>query len=383
MPVNFDEIVDRRGTDSIKWNKYPPDVLPFWVADMDFLSPPAVIRELKERVEHGVFGYPEIQEGTKRAVMDWLWKRHRWSVSEDEILLLPGVVVGFNLAAHAFTVPGQGVLVQTPTYRPFLQVAKNVNRAQHSMSLPHSPSGDYHVTRDAFEGNVRENTGVFMLCNPQNPTGRVFTKTELEEMAEICLRHDITICSDEIHHDIVYPESKHIPIASLSPEIAKRTITLISPTKTFNIAGIKGAAAIVQDSSLRDRFLQAKQGLVGWVNLFGQIALRTAYTEGSGWLDELLPYLDQNRQYLQSYVEGHLPGITLVPPQGTYLAWLDCRRTGIDHPQAFFLEEAKVALGQGQWFGADGRGFARLNFGCPRSLLQKGLDRMSRALESI
>lgn len=377
MTYNFDTIPQRRGTDSIKWNFFDDDVLPMWVADMDFLSPPPVIEALRERVEQGVFGYPYLLEESKEALVRWLEKRHGWRVSTEDLVFLPGVVTAFNLATHAVTEPGEGVLVQTPTYRPFLEVYKNVGREQHAMSLTLDGDGVYGVDREIFTKAIRKNTRIFMLCNPQNPTGRVFRKDELEMMAEICLENDIVICSDEIHSDLIFSESEHIPVASLSPEIAANTITLLSPSKTFNVAGLKASVAVITNSQLREKFEGAKQGLVGWVNALGQTAALAAYAEGEPWLEALLAYLEANRNYLADFVNNELPGVRMAKPEGTYLAWLDCRGMGVANPQQFFLEEAKVGLNDGAWFGAEGKGFVRLNFGCPRELLREGLERMA------
>ncbi|MBS1250515.1 MAG: Cystathionine beta-lyase PatB [Chloroflexi bacterium] len=384
MNYNFDTIPQRRETDSVKWNFFNEDVLPMWVADMDFLSPSPVIEALRERVEHGVFGYPYLLEVTKEAVVNWLADRHGWQVTPEDLVFLPGVVTGFNLATHAVTEPGQGVLVQTPTYRPFLEVYKNVGREQHAMSLTQDENGLYQVDKEAFKRAIRKNTRVFMLCNPQNPTGRVFRKEELEMMAAFCLENEVVICSDEIHSDLIFSESEHIPIASLDPEIAANTITLLSPSKTFNVAGLKASVAVITNPELRKRFEEARQGLVGWVNSLGQVAAQAAYSEGEAWLKALLVYLEANRDYLVDYVREELPGVQMAKPEGTYLAWLDCREmareTGVENPQQFFLNEAKVGLNNGAWFGKEGRGFMRLNFGCPRALLREGLERMKESV---
>lgn len=381
MKYNFNQKIDRRDSESVKWNRYEEDILPMWVADMDFQCPSPILDALQNRIKHGVFGYPELQDTTRKTVIDWLWKQYRWSVSEDELLFLPGVVNGFNLATHALTVSGEGVIVQTPTYRPFLEVAENTGCEQHSMTLDRSSQGHYHITKTTFENCIQGNSRMFMLCNPQNPTGRVFSQQELEMMAELCLENDIYICSDEIHCDIVYGDKKHIPIATLSPRVEQSTITLLSPSKTFNIAGLKAAVAVVKNPEIKENLLQARQGLVGWVNVFGQLALRTAYQSCTPWLQDLLSYLEQNRRITDDFVRSNLPGVTMSLPDATYLAWLDCRQTGLEDPQQFFLKEARVALNKGHWFGADGQGFVRLNFGCPQSQLIEGLERMESALE--
>ena len=383
MNFDFNTAPQRRHTDSIKWHFFDEDVLPMWVADMDFFSPPSVIQALQERIGHGIFGYPYLMEATKEAVQAWLAKRFKWQVAPEALIFLPGVVTGFNLATHAVTKAGDGVLVQRPTYRPFLEVHENVGREEHAMTLLQDKGGSYQVEEDAFIEAIRSNTGIFMLCNPQNPTGRVFRKEELEMMAEICLKNDIIICSDEIHGDLIFSESYHIPIATLDPEIADQTITLLAPSKTFNVAGLKASIAVITNPHLRKKFQGARGGLVGWVNTLGQIAAQAAYSKGEAWLDSLLVYLQANRDYLVNFVEKNLPGIQLSQPEGTYLAWLDCRRMKVENPQQFFLEVAKVGLNPGRWFGEEGKGFVRLNFGCPRSTLVKGLERMQKALAQL
>jgi cystathionine beta-lyase len=381
MKFDFDTLPNRRESECAKWNDYEEDVLPMWVADMDFQSPEPIIEALKARVDHGVFGYPRPTLCLKEAVVAWLSRRHGWDVSPDDLVFVPGVVTGFNLAAHAVTRPGDGVLVQTPTYGPFLGVEKNVNLLQHEMELNRRDNGQYKVDLDAFESALTGRTRIFMLCNPQNPTGRVFIKEELEAMADICLKNKIIICSDEIHSDLVYSSNEHLSLASLDPEIAANTITLIAPSKTFNIAGLKASIAVITNKELRKQFDGARQGLAGGVNLLGMVAMEAAYTQCDAWLNALLEYLEGNRDYLYEFVSRELPGIKMVKPEGTYLAWLDCRDAQINgKPDIFFREKAKVAMNDGEWFGKGGQGFVRLNFGCPRSMLEESLNRMKSFL---
>ncbi|MBC8508300.1 MAG: pyridoxal phosphate-dependent aminotransferase [Anaerolineales bacterium] len=384
MPFDFDTLPDRRSTESAKWRVYDEDVLPMWVADMDFKSPEAVIQAIQDRVAHGVFGYPKPQEALKESVVAWLDRRHGWSVDPEHLIFVPGVVTGFNLAAHTAAQPGDGVLVQTPTYGPFLKVADNVKLIQQENELIRGEDGQYAIDLDAFEAAINEKTRIFMLCNPQNPTGRVFRKDELEAMAEICLRHNVIICSDEIHGDLVFSESKHIPIALLDPEIAANTITLLAPSKTFNIAGLKASIAVIENDELRQQYEIAKQGLVGWVNLLGQVATQASYEKGAAWLDALLEYLQSNRDYVHDFVEEQLPGISMANPEGTYLAWLDCKGMDIeDKPCDFFMENARVAMNDGDWFGAGGEGHIRFNFGAPRSLVKEALEKMKEAIATL
>jgi cysteine-S-conjugate beta-lyase len=380
MIYNFDLLPDRRPTESVKWNMYDPDVLPMWVADMDFVSPEPVIRALRERVEHGVFGYPQDMFELNQVIVERMQRLYGWQVAPEDVVLLPGVVTGFNIACQAFAA-GEGVLVQTPVYPPFLSAPGNASSLLQESELVRDAQGAYSIDWDSFNAAITPQTRLFILCNPHNPVGRVFSRSELERMAQICLKQHVLICSDEIHCDLVYRGSQHIPIASLDPEIARHTITLIAPSKTYNIAGIESSIAIIQEPALRKQFLAGRRGLVGWVNLFGQIAALAAYRDGQEWLDQLLRYLENNRDYLVDFVHRELPSISMSKPEGTYLAWLDCRNAGLDHnPQQFFLEKARVAMNNGAAFGRSGEGFVRLNFGCPRSMLVEALDRIKNSL---
>jgi len=381
MTANFDQFPERRITESIKWRYYPEDVLPMWVADMDFVSPEPVVAALQNRAAHGVYGYAEKMPALKEAIVGWLADRHGWQVQPDALVLLPGVVTGLNMAAHAFGESGDNVLVQTPVYAPFLEVPGNAGRILREAPLTEDRNCQYSIDFDAFERAIDARTRLFILCNPHNPVGRVYRPEELEQLAEICLRRNVVICSDEIHCDLVFANHRHTPIASLAPEIARRTITLMAPSKTFNIAGLQCAFAVIPDAEIRRQFQRASQGLVCHLNLMGQTAALAAYRYGKPWLEDLLAYLQSNRDYLVETVQNELPGVCVVPPEGTYLAWLDCRDAGLpESPFKFFIKEARVALEEGKKYGTAGEGFARLNFGCPRSLLAEALERMKAAL---
>jgi cysteine-S-conjugate beta-lyase len=382
MTFDFDRVTDRRTSDSNKWRKYPGDVLPLWVADMDFASPPAVVEALRARVDHGFFGYlmekPELHE----VVAERVAKRYGWSVSPDAVMPLPGVIAGFNLALRALTSPGEGLLVQTPVYPPILRAAGNHGLSRDEHALTRGAGGRYAVDVDAFSRALGQRTRAFLLCNPHNPVGRVFERAELEAMAAACARRDVWIIADEIHGELLLDGRRHVPIATLSPEIEARTITLMAPSKTFNLPGLKCAVAIVPNAALRDRLTGAVADLVPKINVLGHAAAVAAYREGDAWLEALLGYLESNRDFLVKEIPRRLPGVTLAAPEATYLAWLDCRGASIPggDPFTFFLERAKVALNDGRLFGPGGDGFVRLNFGCPRALLSEGLDRMARAL---
>jgi cysteine-S-conjugate beta-lyase len=381
MESEFDLPIDRSSTESIKWHYFDPDVLPMWVADMDFRSPDAVIRVLSERVQHGVFGYGAEPEHLRELILARLERVFGWSVQAEEIVFLPGVITGFNLACHAFSCPGEDVLVQTPVYPPILHAHKGSGLHPDENELLRGEDGSYSIDFDAFETAIQDRTRVFLLCNPHNPVGRVFRREELERMAEICLRHKVLIVSDEIHCDLVFSESRHIPIASLDAAIRQNTITLMAPSKTFNIAGLDCSFAIIPNKVLRQEYEAARKGLVGGVNILGFAAARAAYQEGQPWLDAMLSYLQANRDYLTDYVRRELPGIRMTHPEGTYLAWLDCRELALE-PSAceFFIQKGRVAMNDGHTFGKGGDGFIRLNFGCPRSQLEDALGRMKAAL---
>ncbi|HET7088282.1 MAG TPA: PatB family C-S lyase [Anaerolineae bacterium] len=390
MQYDFDTPPDRRHTDSLKWSRYDADVLPMWIADMDFPSPAPVVQALRERVDHGVYGYPagimgepnELPE-FRRLIVDRLVDRYGWQVQPEDLVFIPGVVVASNLACHAVATHNGGVLVQTPVYPPILDAPQKANMRRHDAMLARNSDGAYEIDWDVFGSAITSETRLFILCNPHNPVGRVFRPDELERMAEICLKRGVVICSDEIHCDLLYTGQRHIPIAALDPEIARNTITLIAPTKTFNLPGLQCSIAIVQNPELRQKYQEARKGLVPWVNVMGLLAAQVAYREGQDWLDQLLAYLEGNRDRLYGYVQSELPGITMARPEATYLAWLDCRQAGIGgNPYEFFLQKARVALADGAMFGPGGEGFLRLNFGCSRALLAEALERMKRALAS-
>lgn len=381
MTYNFDEFPDRTSTNSFKWHFFEPDVLPMWVADMDFLCPPAVRQAVLQRAEHGIFGYPGDPQELHALIAERMMHRYGWQILPEDVLLLPGVIVGFNLACQAVGKPGDVVLYQTPVYMPFLEVAKNAQMVDQRVPLAQDADGRYSIDFEAFESAITPNTRVFILCNPHNPVGRVFEQKELEQLAEICLRHNLLICSDEIHSDLVFSGHRHIPIASLSPEVGQNSITLIAPSKTFNIAGLQCSAAVIPNPELRQQFQAAKRGLVSWVNLMGLEAGIAAYREGDAWLSELMTYLEGNRDYLMEFLNKNMPEIRMVKPEGTYLAWLDCREAVSGNAAEFFLKQARVGMNDGAAFGAEGEGFVRLNFGCPRSMLSEALERMKDALQ--
>ena len=382
MSINLESPVDRSASDSVKWGAYAPDVLPLWVADVDFRSPPAVLRALHERVEHGVFGYGKEPGQLAEVVAARLANLYAWQVSPGDIVFLPGVVPGLYLSCRAFTQPGEKVVVQTPVYPPILRAPLDTERARAEVGFVRGDDGQYAIDWDAFGQAIDTKAKLLILCNPHNPLGRVFSRDELERIADRCQGRDVVICSDEIHCDLVFPGHRHVPIASLAPEIAQRTITLMAPSKTYNLAGLDCSFAVIQNPDLRARFQKARRGIVPHVNVLGLTAALAAYQDGQGWLDDVLGYLTGNRDALLDYARNHLPGVRITAPEGTYLAWLDCRHSpAADQPYQFFLTQAKVALNDGTLFGPGGEGHVRLNFGCRRGLLLEALGRMRKALE--
>lgn len=382
--MDFDRVIDRRHTGSAKWEWYG-DALPLWVADTDFRAPEPVIQALRERVDHGVFGYTVPPADLVEAVQAWLWNRHGWQVEAEAISFLSGVMRGVNLVARAVGEPGDGILVQPPVYYPFFRVAPNSGRRLQAAEIPRV-DGHYEVDYDAFEEAIDGRTCLFLLCNPHNPIGRAFSPAELEHMASICLDHGVVICSDEIHSDLIFSGHKHTPIASLAPEIAQQTVTCFAPSKTFNIPGLACSVMVVQNEGLKKRMDAVGAGLVGGSSMMGYAAARAAYREGGEWLDNLLAYLEANRDYVCDFVRTRMPGVRMTKPEATFLAWLDCRDTGIPEgqtPHEFFLDGARVALNEGASFGSGGEGFVRLNFGCPRATLTEALERMEGALLAV
>jgi cystathionine beta-lyase len=390
MRYDFDHVPERRPTESVKWNHFESDVLPLWVADMDFPVAEPVQRALRERVDHGIFGYPDVFSDhgpvivLKQMIIERLENLYHWPVAAEEILLLPGVLVGLSLTCLTQAAPAGNTIVQTPVYPPFLHIPLDAGMERHDAPLEHRSDGYYEIDWDRFEAAFDKHSRLFVLCNPHNPVGRVFRQDELERMAETCIIHDVIICSDEIHCDLIYKGKNHIPIASLDKQIAKNTITLMAPTKTFNIAGLQCSFAIVQNQELRKKLESGMKGLVMWINLFGLTATIAAYREGQEWLEQVLHYLESNRDYVFNFVRDQLPAIQMVKPEGTYLAWMDCRNLGIrGSPCEFFIKDARVAMNDGATFGPGGEGFTRLNFACSWVVLSQAVERLKASLEKV
>lgn len=375
---DFDTVIDRRQVPTSKWDRYPEGVLPMWVADMDFPVAEPIAAALRDRLNHPVFGYGGPGPATLRDVIAAdMQDFYDWTISPADVVFLPGVVPGFNQALKAFTQAGDRLVVETPVYPPILAAADNWGLARVDVS-----------TRPISEGSAVDTVRLtaaltdakaFLLCNPHNPTGKVRARAELEAIAKACLSSGAVIISDEIHCDIVYGGQKHVPIAALSPEVARRTITLMAASKTYNIAGLKTAYAIIPDAELRRRFAAASLGMSEGANVLGLVATEAALRHGRPWKKALLSYLEANRDHLIGRLGREIPEIRIHAPEATYLAWLDCSPLELGDAYRFFLDKAKVAFNPGPSFGSDDQ-HVRLNFGCPRALLDEGIDRMVRAL---
>jgi cystathionine beta-lyase len=379
MTFDFDQVFDRHNTGSTKWSRYSADVLPMWVADMDFAAPPVVIEALQQRLLHPLVGYSVAQDNLREAIVADLWNKFSWKVKPQELIFLPGVESGFNMALKALVQPQQNVVVQVPNYPPLRHAPGHWGLNKVELEFVAQADGTYLTPLDVLRESLNGG-GALLLSNPHNPIGKVFGREELQAVADICAAQDAWIISDEIHAELCFDGRVHIPTASLSAEIAQRTITLMSASKAYNIAGLKTSFMIIQDAALRERVNHARCGMVDSVNPLGMEATRVAYSEGGPWLTELKTYLQANRDWLVEAVRSRLPGVKINVPQGTYLAWLDCSALDLDNPQQFFLEQAKVGLSAGLDFGDQHQQFVRLNFGCPRSLLEEGIARMERAL---
>ena len=374
MAFDFDEVQDRRGTDSVKWRRYAGrDVLPLWVADMDFAAPPAVIEALRRRVDHGVFGYASPWPSLVEATVEYLERAHGFSVDRSWLVWLPGLVSGLNVACRA--IEGEA-FTAVPVYPPFLSATARLVSAP----LRRGPVR-WEWDLEAVEAALGPTTRLFLLCHPHNPVGRVWDEGELWALAELSERRDLIVCSDEIHAGLVLePGRVHRPFASLSPGALRRSITLYSPSKTFNLPGLGCAFAVIPDPALRARFGRAMEGIVPHVNVLGLVACEAAFRGGAEWHGALLDYLRSNRDRVLEVVRG-IPGLRTTPVEATYLAWIDATGTGLEAPQEH-LEAAGIGLSDGAEFGPGDayRGFLRLNFGCPRATLEEALSRLRRAL---
>ena len=379
MPFDFDSATNRRQSDSRKWHKYTNQtVLPMWIADMDFVSPPAVMTALQQRVEHGVFGYGAPLPSLVESLIAYTERRYGWKIDPAWIVWLPGLVTGLNIAAAAIGEPGDEVLCCTPVYPPFMSAPKNRQRQLVTAAMT-SRDGRWAIDFAALEAAVTPRTRQFFLCSPHNPVGRVFDRAELEQLAAFCAKHKLVITSDEIHCDLILDDTPHVPMATVSADAAARTITLMAPSKTYNIPGLGCSYAVIPDAALRRQFESAAAGIMPDVNILGFVAAEACYRDGADWHRDLLTYLRGNRDYLADFVARELPGIAMARCAATYLAWLNVEALKLEKPTAFF-EAHGIGFSDGAPFGAAPGSHVRLNFGCPRATLTEACARMKRAL---
>ena len=387
MPINFDEIIDRRNTSCLKHDfaverGYPADILPFWVADMDFRAPAPVIDALKARAEHGIFGYTQVKDDYFAVLQNWFRTRHDWTVERRELILTPGVVFAIATAIRAFTIKGDAVLIQQPVYYPFANMIRQNERVIVDNPL-RLIEGRYEIDFADFEQKIIEHrVKLFILCSPHNPVGRVWTRAELEQIAAVCLRHNVIVVADEIHEEFVRPGFRHVPFASLSEEAAAITVTCTSPSKTFNLAGLQISNIFIRNTQLRRRFKE-ELGRTGYdePNTLGLTGAKAAYEHGAEWLTQLLAYIEENHARTKSFLAAHLPKVQIIEPEGTYLLWLDFRAYELSDEalNEKIIREAHLWLDDGPIFGAGGSGFQRINIACPWATLETGLQNLAKA----
>lgn len=387
MKYDFDTQILRRGTDSYKWDSAKSeDVLPMWVADMDFRTAPAIVDALERRVKHGIFGYTRVPDSYYKAVTDWFTRRHGWTIDREWIIYTSGVVPAISAVIKALTVPGDKVVVQTPVYNCFFSSIRNNGCEIVTSPLLHT-GNTFAMDYDDLEKKVADpKVKAMLLCNPHNPAGRVWRREELVRLGEICIRHGVTVISDEIHCELVFPEHSYTPFASISDEFLQHSVTCISPSKAFNIAGLQIANIVCADAFLRAKIDRAiNDNEVCDVNPFGVIATQAAYNEGEEWLEQLLEYLYANYLYMQQFCREHLPDFPITVLEGTYLVWVDCRVLDIPSEtlEQRLVDEAGLWLNAGTMYGAEGEGFMRWNIACPRAMLVKGLKRFADFVRSL
>ncbi len=392
----FDEVIDRRGTNSMKWDgrrtmlapdEAAADPLPMWVADMDFRAPPPVVEALSEAVRSGVFGYPNwVSDGYLAAVTGWQRRRFGWDVAPEWVVQTPGVVTAIKIAIQAFSAPGDSILIQPPVYGHFRDDALLNDRTPVDAPLIRTDDG-YRYDERVFEAAIRPDTKLFILSNPHNPTGNVWTEAELRSMGEICARNGILVVSDEIHQDLIMNTAmRHVPFASLGEAFARNSITCTAPSKTFNLPGLQNANLFIPDGRLREAFRrQMDRTMVPLVNVMGMVAAEAAYTRGEPWLEELLAYVRANHAHFAGAINGLNHGLRVLPADSLYLAWMDCRGLGMDAAalHRFLLTRARVWLDKGPKFGAEGHGYARVNLACPRATVDEAIGRLKAAVASL
>lgn len=390
--LDFDKVINRKNTRCLKYDfavkrGKPADVLPLWVADMDFETSSYIEDALVERSKEGIFGYSEVQTPYFEIIANWMKLHHNWEIQEDWLIKTPGVVFALAMAVKAYTQPGDSVLIQLPVYYPFSEVIQDNGRKVVSSNLYQGEDNRYHIDFQDFEKKiVEENVKLFFLCNPHNPVGRVWNREELQYLGEICLRHHVIVVSDEIHNDFVYPGFEHTVFANVDPRFAEFTVTCTAPSKTFNLAGLQISNIFISNETLREAF-QKEIDKTGYdePNALGAVACEAAYRGGQEWLDQLRAYLLENLNFLRAYLQEKIPQIHLVEPEGTYLVWLDCSELGISGKELdqFIVEKAGLWLDGGAMFGPSGADFQRVNIACPRATLELALDKLKAAVDNL
>ncbi len=385
MRYDFDEIIERRNTNCLKWDRGSEEVLPMWVADMDFKAAQPIIDALKGTLELGIYGYTIHPDAYYEAVLNWWERRHHWKLEKDWILFCPGIVPALNQLVKAFTEPGDKVIIQSPVYHPFYRVVTN-NGCEVALNPLKHDGEKYVMNYEDLEKQASDpKTKLMFLCSPHNPVGRVWTVEELTKLGQICLKNGVLVISDEIHCDLIYEGYTHVPFASISEDFLKNSITCTAPSKTFNLAGLQVSNLIIPDKELRIKVKQTlEKNEIGEPNIFGVEALIAAYNEGEEWLVQLMEYLKGNLQYLIDFLKENIPSLKVTVPEATYLIWVDCRELGVNSKELneLFLNKAKVWFHNGRIFGEEGEGFVRINIACPRKLLEEGLERVKRVLNN-
>ncbi len=386
----FDNVINRKNTGSIKWDmmeefKMPKDVLPFWVADMDFKAPIGVSNALHERINHGIFGYTLPTNTYYETVVNWMKRRHNWKIKKDWIIITPGIVPTLNFIIQLFTKAGDGILVQRPVYNPFTEAVINNGRKVVNSSLILRENG-YKIDFEDFEKKIVENdVKLFILCSPHNPVGRVWTKEELLTMGDICLKNNVLVVVDEIHHDLVFKANKHIPYASLGQNYSNNCITCTAPSKTFNLGGLQISNIVIENQEVFHKLNKYLENIsLAMTNVFGIISCEAAYNTGEAWLEELLDYLEGNKKYVQKFLTEKFPMIKVIDSEATYLLWIDFRGIAMEQNEleTFIIQDAKLWLNDGYTYGQEGSGFERLNIACPRETLKLGLERLEKAINN-
>lgn len=387
MAQNFNEIINREGTNCYKYDLREKifkteDVYPMWVADTDFKAPDFIYNAMKKRLEHGVFGYTFLDDEYYSSIINWVKRRHNWDIKKEWIKFSPGVVPSVFACVLAYTNPKDKVIIQTPVYHPFYAAIKETGRTLVRNSLVLN-NGRYQMNLDDLKSNIDKDTKMLILCSPHNPTGNVWRREELMELCEICIENDILIVSDEIHADIIFEGFKHLPTASLSDEIANRTITLMAPSKTFNIAGLNSSFVVSSNEELVEKFVKQIEGLHIGPNIFAIEATKAAYKYGDEWLSDLIKYYSNNKELVKSHLKENLDMVDVIEPEGTYLLWMDFRKSGLSRAELnkIIINKAKLGFNDGFMFGPEGEGFQRMNLGCPESKLQEALNSLSAAFK--